>query len=210
MSDRSRTERDPAKPRPQPIDPNDPRNQPEQLEPSPDMTGKIGDMDPRLAGYVNSNQQMTANTTASSPWSTMGERQQLSDQSASTANTGAIQSGALNQATSSLAMRGGLGGGAASRLGRTSVDNAAMAQQNINRQGTSDSLGARMTGEDMTSSSDQANAGITQAAQAYNTQGNIKNLQGQNAYNVAKYGTGMKGFSAGQTANALAASGGKK
>jgi hypothetical protein len=86
----------------------------------------------------------------------------------------------------------------------------ALSQQGINRQGMSDSLGAKMAGADMTSATAQNNAGITQANQAFNTQGNLKNLQGQNAYELAKYGVGMKGFGAGQTANAIAASGGKK
>lgn len=178
---------------------------------NPIMNGLIGDMNPVLKPYTEANQQMTATTTDASPWANMGTNQQASDQAGSLASSGGIQAGALNQASSNMAMRGGLGGGAASRLGRASVDNAAMAQQNINRQGASDALGAKMTGADMTSANDQANAGITQGVQAYNTQGNIKNLAGQNAYKVAKYGTDIKGFGAGQSANALLTSGaGKK
>lgn len=176
----------------------------------PDMTGKIGDMNPQLAAYVQSNKQGTANLVTASPWANMGTSQQANDQAASLAGSAGIQSGALGQAQSNLAMRGGLGGGASSRLGRTSVDNMALSQQGINRQGLSDSLGAKMAGADMTSATAQNNAGITQANQAFNTQGNLKNLQGQNAYELAKYGGSMKGFGAGQTANAIAASGGKK
>ena len=177
---------------------------------NPIMTGLIGDMNPELAAYQNANQQMKGTTTVASPWANMGTNQQASDQAGSLASSGGIQAGALNQASSNMAMRGGMGGGAASRLGRASADNAAMAQQNINRQGASDSLGAQMTGADMTSASDQANAGVAQGIQAYNTQGNIKNLGGSNAYKIAKFGTDIKGFGAGQSANALAASGGKK
>ena len=177
---------------------------------NPIMTGLIGDMNPELAAYQNANQQMKGTTTVASPWANMGANQQASDQAGSLASSGGIQAGALNQASSNMAMRGGMGGGAASRLGRASVDNAAMAQQNINRQGASDSLGAQMTGADMTSANDQANAGVAQGIQAYNTQGNIKNLGGSNAYKIAKFGTDIKGFGAGQSANALAASGGKK
>ena len=177
---------------------------------NPIMTGLIGDMDPKLAAYQNANQQMKGTTTVASPWANMGTNQQASDQAGSLASSGGIQAGALDQASSNMAMRGGMGGGAASRLGRASADNAAMAQQNINRQGASDSLGAQMTGADMTSASDQANAGVAQGIQAYNTQGNIKNLGGSNAYKIAKFGTDIKGFGAGQSANALAASGGKK
>ena len=180
------------------------------LKDRPDYKGKIGDMNPELAAYQDANQQMTTTTTNASPWANMGTNQQASDQAGSLASSGGIQAGALNQASSNMAMRGGMGGGAASRLGRASADNAAMAQQNINRQGASDSLGAQMTGADMTSASDQSNAGVAQGIQAYNTQGNIKNLGGSNAYKIAKFGTDIKGFGAGQSANALAASGGKK
>jgi hypothetical protein len=177
---------------------------------NPIMTGLIGDMDPKLAAYKQADQQMATNLTVASPWVNMGTNQQATDQASSLANTGGIQAGALDQAKSNMAMRGGLGGGAASRMGRASADNAAMAQQDINRQGASDSLGAQMTGADMTSATDQANAGISQGVQAFNTQGNIKNLQGKNAYDLAKYGTDIKGFGAGQSANALLAAGGGK
>ena len=177
---------------------------------NPIMTGLIGDMDPKLAAYQNADQQMVGAKTVSSPWANMGTNQQAADQASSLANTGGIQAGALSQAESNMSMRGGLGGGAASRMGRASADNAAMSRQDINRQGASDSLGAQMTGADMTSANDQANAGRDQGVQAFNTQGNIKNLGGSNAYKIAKFGTDIKGFGAGQAANALAAAGGGK
>jgi len=177
---------------------------------NPIMTGLIGDMDPKLAAYKDANQQMATTLTTASPWANMGTNQQATDQASSLASSSGIQAGALSQAQNNMAMRGGMGGGAASRMGRASADNAAMAQQDINRQGSADSLGAQMTGADMTSANDQSNAGIAQGVQAFNTQGNIKNLQGKNAYDLAKYGSDIKGFGAGQSANALLAAGGGK
>lgn len=180
------------------------------LQDRPDYTGKIGDMNPQQASYVEANQTYTPSTPSASPWASMGTNQQAANQSAALAGAPGIQGAALNQASQGMAMRGGLSGGAANRMGRAAVEGGALAGQSIRAQGASDALGAQMAGADMTSANDKINAGTSQDAQAYNTQNAIKNLGGRNAHALANYGTNIKGFSAGQTANALAAAGGKK
>ena len=175
-----------------------------------DYTGKIGDMNPQQAAYLQANKTFAPDPASSSPWASMGANQQTADQAAALGGLPNIQQGALSQANNMTSMRGGLGGGAANRMARASVEGGALAGQNIRAQGAVDQLGAQMGGADMTTGADKVNAGISQGAQAYNTQSAIKNLGGMNAHALANYGEKIKGFGAGQAANALAAAGGGK
>ena len=182
----------------------------------PIMTGLIGDMNPLMADYkgieaLGSRGVLNASTASASPWASMGIGQQGADQAASMAGSQGLQNSSLSQAQQGMAMRGGLDGGAADRMGRAAMESGALNAQNIRAQGMSDSLGAQMAGADLTTGADKFNAGQSQSTQAFNTQNRLNSLQGLNASNIANYGEKIKGFSAGQSANALAAAaGGKK
>ena len=181
----------------------------------PIMTGLIGDMNPLMADYkgieaLGGRGNLTAATVDASPWTSMGSAQQAGDQAQQLAGSPGIQNQAYNQSVMNMQMRGGLNAGAAGRIGQQSSDNALLAQQGIRAQGASDALGAGMAGADMQTGADKANAGILQGTNAFNTQNKINSLEGLNASNFANYGTKIKGFGAGQSANALAAAGGGK
>jgi hypothetical protein len=182
---------------------------------TPDMTGKVGDMSPQMKAYLGidtlgAGGVLGSGNVDASPWTGMGGAQQSADQSSLMGGVGDIQTSALNQSKLNMAMRGGLGGGAAGRMDRASLDATALANQGLRAQGESGALGAGMGAANMQSEADKTNAGASQAASSFNTQNRLNSLQGNNAANMADYATKIKGFGAGQSANALAASGGKK
>lgn len=104
--------------------------------------------DPSNLQGINTVRGMTA-APGSNPWIGMAKQNQAFNTQQAQNQLGAQQAGAQNQAMSSLAMRGGLRGGASERMAKSGAQsqmmaNQALAGQNISAMGNIDTKGEEM------------------------------------------------------------------
>lgn len=111
-----------------------------------------------------------------SPWMKLAEEKQRADEATQLDMTAKQGAGAMAEARDSLAMRGGLSGGAAENLAMRNMDNTLLGQQSVRGQGVTQRLGLGM---------DDANRKL----------GILQNLPGQNL-NIWSEGMKAKGAQA--------------
>lgn len=136
-------------------------------------------------------QRLGAAGTKASPWLTMATQKQKLDEARLRDQAVAESMGASAGARSSLAMRGGLSGGAAERLASGGMQTGMMARNDISRQGMSDRLGLGMKDFD----TQRENVGLWAKMADSETQ-RKSNLMETN------YTEGMRAWAANQAANA--------
>lgn len=155
----------------------------------------------------------------SSVWHKMAMDKQGLEQTAQADLAAKQNAGAMAQAQSGLAMRGGLGSGARERMLKTGMGNNLMAAQTVARQGQMDRSNIGLQDEMMRQQTlSQLPQQELQALQPqmYNNQQNlgiqqwnmgqaIADQRGQNLYNTNSYAEDMQGWAAAQQAAAMAA-----
>lgn len=114
------------------------------------------------------------------------------------------------QASNMMAMRGGLGAGAANRLSQSAAEQGAVSRQNILSQSASDIAGLEADKAQAISDLDKYNTGQQLDTAKFNSQNRILETDARNAMDKFKYGQEMKLFGAGNTAYALQNAGGGK
>ena len=116
------------------------------------------------------------------------------------------------QARSSMAMRGGLGGGSRERLASQGALNTMMGQQGLGRDLASNNLNLSIQDEEMKNSALSTLGGVEQGIQSANIGRLGDDISNQNAFQGGMYSEDMKAFAAEKSADAQAAaadSGGK-
>lgn len=161
--------------------------------------------------------QQRATQEGPSPWLQMQLKQQGMQQmdQANSAARGAA--GANAGARASLAMRGGLSGGAAERLARGGSQDLNARRQDIANQGAQQRMGLNIQDEATKTGllKDATAANMAQMNYAnennkFNIANQLGDVSGKNQWNMGNYQEKMKAYGAANTANAIGAGGGGK
>jgi hypothetical protein len=144
-----------------------------------------------------------------SPWYKMALEKQGSEQARLMDQAARQQAGAMAGARSQLAMRGGLGGGAAERMATAGAGNLAEAMQQQRQGGAVERGQLGMQGADLASKISQFNVGQQAETEKANLQTQLLDLQARENRKLQQYGERMKGYAAEQTSQGIG-SGGKK
>lgn len=144
-----------------------------------------------------------------SPWYKMALEKQGAEQAGLMDQASRQQAGALAGARSQLAMRGGLGGGAAERMATSGAENLSQMMQQQRQAGAVERGQLGMQGADLASKIGQFNIGQQSDAEKTNLQTQLMDLGARENRKLQQYGERMKGYAAGQTAQGIG-SGGKK
>jgi hypothetical protein len=153
--------------------------------------------------------EMIQQQISQSPWLKMALEKQAAEQ-AQRMNLGAKQAQtSAAQARANIAMRGGLRGGAAERLGAQAGENLLLQRQNILGQGAVERGQLGMQGADLASKIAQQNVAAENAAREFNVKANIMDLAARENRALREYEEQMK-LKGGEAAAKAQSSGGKK
>lgn len=144
-----------------------------------------------------------------SPWYKMALQKQEAEQARLMDQAARQQQGALAGATSQLAMRGGLRGGAAERMAASGAEGLTNLMQQQRQAGAVERGQLGMQGADLASRIGQFNIGQQAGTDVTNLQAQIANLAAQENRKLQQYGERMRGFAAERTSEGIG-SGGKK
>jgi hypothetical protein len=144
-----------------------------------------------------------------SPWYKMALEKQGAEQAQLMDQAARQQAGALAGAQSSLAMKGGLRGGAAERMAASGAENLTNLMQQQRQAGAVERGQLGMQGADLASRLGQFNVGQQTGTDVANFQAQIANLAAQENRKLQQYGEQMRGYAAEKTSTGIA-SGGKK
>lgn len=167
--------------------------------------GEAGVIKPKTVTGADIQKQMEE-----SPWYKMALEKQGAEQSQLMDQAARQQAGALAGARSQLAMRGGLGSGAAERMATAGAEGLTNLLQQQRQAGAVERGQLGMQGADLASRIGQFNVGAENVAQAQNVQNRIADLQAQNARDILQYQELMKMKGAEATAEGIRKSGGGK
>lgn len=148
-------------------------------------------------------QAMQTGLAALSPWQTMALQKQEAEQAKAMDEAARQQSGALAGARSSMAMRGGLRGGAAERLAASGAQNLAQTMQQQRQVGAIQRGDIGLKGAEMAREIAQGNVAAQTEGQARNIQAALAELAAKRGYDVSRYTEQMKGYAAEKTGQAL-------
>ena len=148
-------------------------------------------------------QAMQTGLAALSPWQTMALQKQEAEQAKAMDEAARQQSGALAGARSSMAMRGGLRGGAAERLAASGAQNLAQTMQQQRQVGAIQRGDIGLKGAEMAKEIAQGNVAAQTEGQARNIQAALAELAAKRGYDVSRYQEQMKGYAAEKTGQAL-------
>jgi hypothetical protein len=179
---------------------------------------------PQLADYagidtLDDKGQLTAKTLSGeditkqmeqSPWYRMAVEKQGAEQARLMDQAARQQAGAMAGARSQLAMRGGLGGGAAERMAGSGAENLANLMQQQRQGGAVERGQLGMQGADLASRLGQFNIGQQTQADTANLQTRLIDLAAQENRKLQQYGERMKGYAAERTSEGIGSGGGKK
>jgi hypothetical protein len=143
-----------------------------------------------------------------SPWYKMALEKQGAEQAGLMDQASRQQAGALAGARSQLAMRGGLGGGAAERLASGGAENLSQMMQQQRQAGAVERGQLGMQGADLASRIGQFNVGQQSSTDVRNLQTQLANLAAMEDRKRLIYGEGMKSKGAAMTAQATENAGG--
>jgi hypothetical protein len=148
-----------------------------------------------------------------SPWAKLMQEKVAQEQAMGMDTAAQQQASSQAQAQAQLAMRGGLGGGAAERLAQAGARQEMLARQGVARQGTQARLGIGMQGEEMRQAALGALPGMELSRAQYSSGiqganiGNIFDQAGQiNDANLRKYEAQMAAWAAQKQAEATRSS----
>ena len=118
------------------------------------FSSAMGDAQTRFANIQADQRGMNALrdralATGPSAWANLQTQQQKLGEQTALDQSAKAQSGAMANAMSNMAMRGGVGGGASMRAARQSAQDQALAAQGVRRQGQMDRLGIATSDEQM-------------------------------------------------------------
>ena len=145
-----------------------------------------------------------------SPWYRMAGEKQSAEQARLMDQAARQQAGATAGARSQLAMRGGLGGGAAERLAGAGAENLANTMQQQRQGGAVERGQLGMQGADLASRLGQFNIGQQTQTDVTNLQTRLMDLAAQENRKLQQYGEKMKGYAAERTSEGIGSGGGKK
>lgn len=137
-----------------------------------------------------------------SPWYRMALQNQAAEQASLMDQAARQQAGSLAGARSSMAMRGGLRGGAAERLAASGAQNLAQTMQQQRQAGAIERGQLGMQGADLASRLAQFNIGQQAEANKMNLQAQLADLAAQEERKRLQYGEAMKAKGAAMTAQA--------
>ena len=146
---------------------------------------------------------MQTGLSALNPWQQMALKKQEAEQSKAMDEAARQQSGALAGARSSMAMRGGLRGGAAERLAASGAQNLAQTMQQQRQVGAIQRGDIGLRGAEMAKDIAQGNVAAQTEGQARNIQAALAELGAKRGYDVSRYQEQMKGYAAEKTGQAL-------
>ena len=138
-----------------------------------------------------------------SPWLSLQQQQNQQQLQSGLGNLAAQNQGAMAQARSGLAMRGGLRGGAAERLANLGAERSTMGAQDLRSQAAARDLEAQVQAERMGREAERFNVGQQNLGQKYNMDTLLNQI---GAYDQAQqniYGQEMAGWAAEKTAKAM-------
>lgn len=144
-----------------------------------------------------------------SPWYKMALEKQGAEQARLMDQATRQQAGAMAGARSSLAMKGGLGGGAAERMATAGAGNLAEMMQQQRQGGAVERGQLGMQGSDLASRLSQFNLGQQAETEKANLQTQLMDLAARENRKLQQYGERMKGYAAEKTSEGIG-SGGKK
>jgi hypothetical protein len=147
---------------------------------------------------------MQTGLSALNPWQQMALQKQGAEQAKAMDEAARQQSGALAGARSSMAMRGGLRGGAAERLAASGAQNLAQTMQQQRQVGAIQRGDIGLRGAEMAKEIAQGNVAAQTEGQARNIQAGLNEIGAKRGYDVARYQEQMKGYAADKTGQALA------
>jgi len=134
-----------------------------------------------------------------SPWYKMALEKQGSEQARLMDQATRQQAGAMAGARSSLAMKGGLGGGAAERMATAGAGNLAEMMQQQRQGGAVERGQLGMQGSDLASRLSQFNLGQQADTEKSNLQTQLMDLAARENRKLQQYGERMKGYAAEKT-----------
>lgn len=169
-----------------------------------------------------------AMSTGPSAWASMMTQQQGLDEQNQLQRAATQNASGMANARAQLASRGGLTGGAAERLARSGSRNLMASSQDISRQGMTDRLGIGVQDENQKlgllqsipgmetqrMGADLAKAGLQEKAGEFDAKNDFNAWQGmidsslksgalEQGYRLGSYSTGLKGWGAEKTADAM-------
>lgn len=146
---------------------------------------------------------METGLAAISPWQAMALEKQSAEQAKAMDEAARQQAGALAGARSSMAMRGGLRGGAAERLAASGAQNLAQTMQQQRQVGAIQRGDIGLKGAEMARDIAQGNVAAQTEGQARNIQAALAELAAKRDYDVSSYQEQMKAYAAEKTGQAL-------
>jgi hypothetical protein len=146
---------------------------------------------------------MSTGLAAVSPWEAMARQKQQAEQDMQLNQAMGQAQGALAGSRASLAMRGGLRGGAAERLAMAGNESLLNTAQGVRGAGAIERGKIGLQGAEMARQIAGQNVAAQTAGQGANIQAALNELMAKRAYDLGKYQEEMKGFAAGKTAEAL-------
>jgi len=138
-----------------------------------------------------------------SPWYKMALEKQGAEQAGLMDQASRQQAGALAGARSQLAMRGGLGGGAAERMATSGAENLSQMMQQQRQAGAVERGQLGMQGADLASRIGQFNVGQQSDTDKTNLQTQMMDLAARENRKLQQFGETMKGYASGKTAEGI-------
>lgn len=146
---------------------------------------------------------MQTGLAAMSPWQAMALEKQSAEQAKAMDEAARSQAGAVAGARTSLAMRGGLRGGAAERLARSGAENLAQTMQQQRQVGAIQRGEIGLRGAEMAKDIAQGNVAAQTEGQARNIQAALAELAAKRGYNIREFEEKAKMYGAEKTGQAI-------
>lgn len=146
---------------------------------------------------------MQTGLAALSPWQTMALEKQAAEQAKAMDEAARGQAGAVAGARTSLAMRGGLRGGAAERLARSGAENLAQTMQQQRQVGAIQRGDIGLRGAEMAKDIAQGNVAAQTEGQARNIQAALAELAAKRGYDIREFEEKAKMYGAEKTGQAI-------